>query len=216
MAVFIVQATVYRASDFLMSIGFHGPSSLNSTVTLVCAKRQPDKLLIFDNQRGTRMIQSFPPVFSPECSVLILGSMPSPVSLQKGQYYGHERNHFWALMADVLQQPMPQEYEKRTQTLLLCGVGLWDVIRSCERQGALDRDIRNEQPNDIADLIEHSRVQLLAFNGTKAQSVYERHIVLPRAVDTLLLPSSSPIPRRHIKSLQDKLPMWRKIRDYLV
>lgn len=60
--------------------------------------------------------------------VLIIGSMPGQQSLEKQQYYGNPRNHFWPIMGELLQVNIPDNYEERLQLLRQAGIGLWDAI----------------------------------------------------------------------------------------
>ena len=53
------------------------------------------------------MLQGLPPAVSPDTRLLVLGSFPGVASLQAGQYYGHPRNHFWPLMAALLDEDLP-------------------------------------------------------------------------------------------------------------
>ena len=43
-------------------------------------------------------IRDSPPSVTPECSVLVLGSLPGDESLRQAQYYAHPRNAFWKIM----------------------------------------------------------------------------------------------------------------------
>ncbi len=138
-------------------------------------------------------IFSFPPVFSAHCKALIIGSMPSPMSLEKAQYYGNPRNHFWGLMEQVLGVSFSCDYDTKCRILLDNGVGLYDSISSCIRPGALDSNIKEDTANDINGLISGSRVKLLAFNGRKAYDVYHKNWALPQGA-ALLQPCT---PARH-------------------
>lgn len=158
------------------------------------------------------------PVVNSSTKVLIVGSMPGKQSLEKQQYYGNPRNHFWPIIGEVLETDIPDEYDKRIALLESNSIGLWDTIETCEREGSLDAAIRNEKPNDFQTLFEkYPNIQLVLFNGGKAFEVFKKHLGLEliegRAYKKM--PSTSPIPGKNIKSFAEKLEDWRIIQSYL-
>ena len=89
---------------------------------------------------------SFPPSVTPDCSVLVLGSLPGDESLRQAQYYAHPRNAFWKIMGSLLGFDPSLPYGERLSLLNRGGVGLWDVVASGVRPGSLDQHISQEQP----------------------------------------------------------------------
>jgi len=158
---------------------------------------------------------SFPPIINTESRVLILGSMPGGVSLQKQQYYAHPNNKFWTIIFSVLEMTMPNPYEERVECIKKRGIAVWDVIALCNREGSLDSAIKNEVPNEFSTLFEsYPRIRLVAFNGTKARQVYKKYIDLrvDRQLEYITLPSTSPA---LTKSLEEKIKAWGVIAEYL-
>lgn len=161
---------------------------------------------------------SFPPVLPTNPKVLILGSMPSVQSIEKQQYYGNPRNHFWPIMFEVLNQEPLRFYDDKIFFIKQNGIALWDTIGNCEREGSLDVNIKNEQPNDIIGLIKNKpSIRLIACNGTKSYQTFKKYIRLDDqlSIDVLKLPSTSPIPGRYNKTFPEKVDQWGKIIDYL-
>ena len=62
------------------------------------------------------MLKGFDPIISKEPKVMILGSMPSAVSLEKQEYYGYAHNRFWKIMSDVFEMPI-STYEEKKQII---------------------------------------------------------------------------------------------------
>ena len=150
--------------------------------------------------------------------VLIIGSMPSVQSVQKKQYYGNPRNHFWGIIAHLTNEHVPDVYEERLDLLRRHGIGLWDAIASCERQGSLDAAIKQEVPNDFAALFRaYPQIEAVFFNGGKAFTVFKRHVGLDVLAERHYeqLPSTSPIPGKNIKSFDEKIDVWRAIERYI-
>ena len=88
---------------------------------------------------------------------LILGSFPGVASLAATQYYAHPRNQFWRLVGTVIGEPLHElPYDERVRRVLAHGIGLWDVLAACEREGSLDAAIRNANPNDFASFRLHA------------------------------------------------------------
>lgn len=143
----------------------------------------------------------FGPVWDRDSRLLVLGSMPSPKSRQAAFYYMHPRNRFWPVMgavfgdgADDVPGGTPAS---RRAFALRHGIALWDVIASCDIDGASDASIRNAAPNDLAPLIRGSRIAAVATTGAKAAQLYRR-LCAPMLRDAglepplIALPSTSP------------------------
>ncbi|GFN34019.1 DNA-deoxyinosine glycosylase [Paenibacillus xylaniclasticus] len=166
------------------------------------------------------MVHSFEPVIDENCQVLVLGSMPGVPSLTLSEYYGNPRNYFWRVLYGLFgQSTVDDEYEERLAFALSHRVALWDVLKSCTREGSLDSNIRNEVVNDIPGLLKrYPSIRCLALNGTKAHDTFMRHFGktdAARRVVCLKLPSTSPVPTRTMRNLDDRLAAWRAIVPYL-
>jgi TDG/mug DNA glycosylase family protein len=159
-------------------------------------------------------INCFSPVSSSRAKVLILGSMPGKVSIEKNQYYAHPRNAFWFIMNTMLNTEPGIPYEKRITILQENGIALWDVLKSCHREGSLDSSIDDESsiPNDFYSFFAaHQKISHVFFNGAKAEKEYKKY-VLPTLANTfsnleyLRLPSTSPALASMTKD--EKLKKW--------
>jgi hypoxanthine-DNA glycosylase len=131
--------------------------------------------------------------------ILVLGSYPGRISLEKNEYYAHDRNRFWPMCANALGVAGSTSYAARQTLAIANRIALWDVLESCERRGSLDsRIVRgSEIPNNFDRFIaRHRQLTTILFNGRKAASLFSRFVV-PREYWTDLglvlevLPSTS-------------------------
>jgi len=152
-----------------------------------------------------------PPLIDDKTEILILGSLPSDVSLAKGQYYANPSNDFWKLIGQVLNQNVVTlAYEHRIETLKKFGVGLWDIYHHCIRPGSMDKDITDSELNDFDTLrTTCPQLALVCFNGQKAGESQE--ILRGLGYPTLILPSSSGANRR---DQAERLGCWNAIREH--
>ena len=69
-------------------------------------------------------------------------------------------------------------YHKQVQCLVSHGFALWDVVRSCHREGSLDGNIRNELPNDIVGFCQSfpSIRRVVLVNGGSGAKLLVRHL----------------------------------------
>jgi len=121
-------------------------------------------------------LTGLPPVVGEAPVVLILGSFPSVMSLEKKEYYANPRNRFWHLMEALLGIKAQLPYHVRTVQLKQKGIALWDVTKECEREGSDDAAIRNEIVNDIPGFLrDHPSVSVIVLNGGGAARLFHRH-----------------------------------------
>jgi len=143
---------------------------------------------------------------------LILGNMPSAMSISAQQYYGNPRNTFWRIAGELFGFEPTSPYLQRIEALQSRGVALWDVLRSCRRHGSLDSAVEPASmvPNDIHTLLnDHPSIDRIYFNGSAAERNFARLVTIDGdAISFTRLPSTSPA---HTISYAQKLAAWRVI-----
>ena len=87
--------------------------------------------------------ESIPPFIDEESNVLILGSLPSIVSREKGFFYMHPTNRFYKLLAAVFNEEPPITLEERKLFLKRHKIALYDVIYECDIHASSDASIKN-------------------------------------------------------------------------
>lgn len=138
---------------------------------------------------------SLDPVFDDSSRLLILGTMPSPVSRELGFYYSHPQNRFWQVLSAVFNEPLPYTVESKKAFALSHGIALWDVLASCEITGAEDGSIRHPVPNDLSVVLSAAPIRKIFTTGDKASSLYRKLCRSKTGMDAEGLPSTSPANR---------------------
>ncbi|NND00872.1 MAG: DNA-deoxyinosine glycosylase [Gammaproteobacteria bacterium] len=156
----------------------------------------------------------FAPLLGNQPHTLLLGSMPSQISLRSRRYYANPQNAFWWIVSQIYGFSESLNYSSRTVALTNAGVAVWDVLGAAKRPGSLDRNIdrASEKANDFAQLLERiPSLRLIGFNGAAARQIFMRHCsdVLQgnRQLKWVQLPSTSPA--HAALSKPDKLDIWR-------
>jgi hypoxanthine-DNA glycosylase len=156
--------------------------------------------------------RGLPPILPRDARVLVLGSFPGLASLAAQQYYAHPRNHFWPVMAALLDEPLVElAYAQRLVRLRVRGIALWDTIVACDRHASSDQSIRNAERAEV-DRVRRAapRIEVVAFNGNTASRAAPRWREAGYA--TLSLPSTSPA---YTRPLAEKIAAWRAIERWI-
>ncbi len=156
----------------------------------------------------------FEPIARADARTLILGSLPSQLSLKTGEYFANPRNVFWRIMGDLVGAGPELSYAARKEWMLADGFAVWDVLESAVRPGSLDASIESEtaKPNDFVQFLrEHPGIWRVCFNGQKAAEIFERRVVAgieeqASSMDFVTLPSTSPA--HAAMKYEEKLKRW--------
>ncbi len=140
--------------------------------------------------------------------------MPGIKSLQEQQYYAHSRNAFWIIMFKLFNVPFTVNYDNRVDLLLKNRLALWDTLQFCYREGSLDSNIKDAQPNHFSELLQQNpMIKNIIFNGKKAEKFYDKFNNRVSKIDYYCLPSTSPANAR--MNIEDKLNEWAIIKKLL-
>jgi TDG/mug DNA glycosylase family protein len=159
--------------------------------------------------------KSFKSVARADAHVLILGSLPGRVSLERGEYYAQPQNTFWRIMGELVGASPDLPYKDRLRLLKENGVALWDVCGAADRPGSSDSNIQlsTVEANDISRFLgAHTGIGLVCFNGRKAKEIYDRKVRqeprdLFERIRFEVLPSTSPA--HAAMRYEQKLSRWR-------
>jgi len=151
---------------------------------------------------------AFSPVYDANSRILILGTMPSPQSVKYGFYYSHPQNRFWPLLAAIFNEPIPQTSSEKASLVLRHNIALWDVLASCEIEGASDASIRRPVPNDISLILSSAPIANIYTTGKAAFNLFNKFIAPTINRQTIYLPSTSPA-NQALFSWDKILAIWR-------
>ena len=137
-----------------------------------------------------------PPVVDENTEVLILGTLPSDISIAAGQYYANPSNDFWKLIGESLDVSFVNlPYDAKIELLKANRIGLWDAYHSCIRPGSMDENITEQELNNFETLENTApNIRLVCFNGQGSTEAMESLTRLN--YQTIALPSSSGANRR--------------------
>lgn len=140
--------------------------------------------------------------------ILILGSLPSDVSIRKQAYYQNKsKNSFWKLMHGLF-----GEGPDSKKFLMKHHIALWDCLSAANREGSLDSNISGgERPNNIPQLLEsHPSIRRIVINGkSKARDYFDKYFSdLYDDVEIIIVESSS---NANSIEFETKLEDWEKI-----
>ncbi len=150
----------------------------------------------------------FPPEFSENSRILILGTFPSVKSRENQFYYGHPNNRFWKVMAEIFKSELPISIEDKKIFLANNNIALWDVIKSCTIEGSSDSKIRDVVPNDISEIFQKANIEKIFTNGKLAKNLYDKYMKEICGKEAISLPSTSPANAAY--SLSRLTEIWRE------
>ncbi len=149
------------------------------------------------------------PVYDENSRILILGSFPSVLSRRAGFFYGNPRNRFWAVVAAILEVPLPQTTEEKIRMLLQGRIALYDAAIACRIRGSADATMEDAVPADLTPILQTAPIQKIFVNGRQAERIMKE-----AGVKVEYLPSTSPANAR--MSLEELTRVWReRIGPYL-
>lgn len=149
------------------------------------------------------------PVYDENSKILILGSFPSVKSREVNFFYGHPQNRFWKVLASVFEADIPNTVEEKRKFLLVHGVAVWDVIKSCDIVGSSDSSIKNVVPNDLREILNNADIRQIFVNGKTAEQYYKKYIEKEIGQKAICLPSTSPA--NAAWNVEKLVAVWKQI-----
>ena len=133
----------------------------------------------------------FSPVYNQYSQILILGSLPSVVSVERGFYYMHPQNRFWKVLSRIYEEDAnSMNIEDKTNFVLKHHLALYDVVAVCDIKNSSDASIENVVCTDLEEILKNSDIHRILLNGNKAYTLFCK--AYPKLKDmAIALPSTS-------------------------
>lgn len=146
--------------------------------------------------------------------VLILGTLPSDVSIKSQAYYQNKsHNSFYKIMEHLFQR---SEGQSDIDFITSNHIALWDCMKKASREGSLDANIKDDTPNDVKEFMQiHPTISTIVLNGGLAKKKFHRYFPasdFSERIKVISLISSS---NAASKVFEEKLEEWRIIKDII-
>jgi len=153
--------------------------------------------------------KGLPPVIDKNTEYLVLGTMPGEKSLLNQEYYNNPTNQFWNIISSAFNNRNKfSNYNEKLDTIKKHKIGLWDVLDTCDREGSLDTNIKNQTLNNFEKLFkEYPNIKTVIFNGQDSCS-YFNSLVHDKSDKTYLQLTSTSSANTH-KTLDEKTQEWK-------
>ena len=169
------------------------PSTVEQTIERIVAQDEEERRMKrMRAKQAQHIIHPIDPVFDAHSRILVLGTMPSPKSREAGFYYGHPQNRFWRVMAKLFDEPVAMTNDRRRDQMLRHHIALWDVLASCDIEGASDASISACVANDLSVIIDAAPIEAVFCTGAKSAELYTRLCEPDTGISCVRLPSTSP------------------------
>lgn len=123
------------------------------------------------------------PIVFEDSNILIVGSMPSVVSLKEQMYYANKTNRFWPILESLFHK------QDKMELLKVSHIALWDICHSCVRKTSADSEIKEVIPNDIEGFLKsHKTIVKVICNGRTSYHAMQKYF--PN-IETVYCPSTS-------------------------
>ena len=151
-------------------------------------------------------IHSLPAHVDLNSVVLILGTLPGQMSLTSGKYYAGPSNKFWDILFIACGEKLDKSDQAKEALLKKYHIALWDILNSAARETSSDRDLMDENPNDLPRLLaEYPNIKLLLFHSNGAYKYFKRFFK-NTAVPYICVSSPS---GQNRKSVEEKAREWK-------
>ena len=151
-------------------------------------------------------IQGLPPAIDKHSAVLILGTLPGQMSLAHGKFYADPSNKFWDILFIACGEEIDKSDQAKETLLKKYNIALWDILDSAVRETSSDKDLMDEKPNDLPQLLEeYPNIKLLLFHSKSAYK-YFRRFFKNTAIPYICVSSPS---GQNRKGTEEKAGEWR-------
>ena len=147
-----------------------------------------------------KRIVGLDPIVFEDSRILIVGSMPSMISLKEQMYYANKTNRFWKILEEIYQE------SDKMELLKVSHIALWDICHSCIRKTSSDSEIKDIEPNDIPKLLDtYKNIEKVICNGRISYNTMKKYFP---DVETVYCPSTSSANARF--SLEQLIEIYKK------
>lgn len=147
-----------------------------------------------------KRIVGLDPIVFEDSRILIVGSMPSVMSLKKQMYYANKTNRFWKILEEIYQE------SDKMELLKVSHIALWDICHSCIRKTSADSEIKDIEPNDIPKLLNtYKNIEKVICNGRTSYNTMKKYFP---DIEMVYCPSTSSANARF--SLEQLIEIYKK------